>query len=157
MISLQNIFINKLKDDNRVPIILMESNTTIALLLPNLDFWIQVTVLYIIQSVFGLILSAMIYKLIIQNRISLFYNKDSKNNSVRFIIGYGVIIPIAIMLPYNIIDYFNIENKTIQFSLMCLPNAIVFRCLEAMVRNNFHDFEFVCSNILQSITAHLPL
>ena len=150
MESIQNIFVNKVKNDDRNPIIIFKSSKTLALHPPNTEFWLQVVTLYIIQSIFGLLLATMIYKFIIQKRISFCNQNDKKNNKnvsplshlglKELFIGYGIIIPIAIMFPYRIIDYFDIKNRTLRFSLVCLPNAIVFRCLEAMVSVLFNPY-----------------
>ena len=144
MSLLQKVFNNKLKHGNRSPIHLIKYKTNeLHLVLPQLDFWIQHVVLHIIQTILCIILSLLIYKFIIQSRNASIKSKNHNDKNLtrskKFLIGYGIIIPIAIMLPFLIIDHLGIENKTLRFSLLSLPNTIVFRCLEAMVSWFFAD------------------
>ena len=66
--------------------------------------------------------AAIIYKLIIPNRTW---------SSAR-LLGFGFIMPSALMLPHFIIDFFGLVNKTLRMGYVVLPFNVFFRTIEAM-------------------------
>ena len=72
----------------------------------------------IVQCIFAVI----IYLGIIQNRGKQF----------TYLLGYGVIIPLACYFPFPILDLLNLQNRVFRLSLLSVPVTVAFRCMEAM-------------------------
>jgi len=49
-----------------------------------------------------------------------------------YLLGYGFIIPVAVCLPLQIIDYFDIRGVGFRLGLVSLPMTVTLRCLETM-------------------------
>ena len=121
---LQNLFADKLVDDDRLPFWTFEmpNGQVFGVLAPKLQFWIDLVLLLVIQTIFMCSFAAMIYRFIVPHRSSV----------GAFMLGYGVIIPLAMLLPYEILEYFHIANRTLKMSVCTVANVVVFRCIEAM-------------------------
>jgi hypothetical protein len=72
----------------------------------------------IVQCIFAVI----IYLGIIQNR----------GKQLTYLLGYGVIIPLACYFPFPIIDLLDLQSPFVRLSLAIVTTIVVFRCIEAM-------------------------
>lgn len=76
----------------------------------------------LIQMLIQVVFAAAIYKFIIKNRASL----------EAYLFGFGVIIPLALFIPFFLLEEFNIQNKSVKLGFTTLPTIVFFRTLEAM-------------------------
>jgi hypothetical protein len=74
-------------------------------------------------SQFGQVACAVIvHKFIIPNR-----------GTIRaYLLGWGVIIPLVLWLPFEMLEALDIRNHTLRMCVTALPTVVVFRTIEAM-------------------------
>jgi hypothetical protein len=75
--------------------------------------------------------AAIIHKFIIQRR----------GTTAAYLIGYGVVIPTVLQIPYTVLDLFDLQNKTLKMSMVTLPTIVFFRVFEAMYGTSPHTVE----------------
>ena len=80
----------------------------------------------LIQSVFVAITSGVIYWTMIKPS----EQQKSSNKIQNFLVGYGFVIPLCLIYPRFIIQFFGIRNKVIRFAFTAVPIASLFRCAE---------------------------
>jgi hypothetical protein len=51
-----------------------------------------------------------------------------------FLMGFGIIIPLALYTPFYLLEELNLQNKAVRLCLATLPTVVCFRCLEAMFK-----------------------
>mmetsp|Transcript_15356 Transcript_15356/g.21889 ORF Transcript_15356/g.21889 Transcript_15356/m.21889 type:complete len:325 (-) Transcript_15356:484-1458(-) len=102
--------------------------TTYLVFPPKLAFWNQLLFVSLIQSVFVAITSGVIYWTMIKPS----EQQKSSNKIQNFLVGYGFVIPLCLIYPRFIIQFFGIRNKVIRFAFTAVPIASLFRCAEAM-------------------------
>jgi hypothetical protein len=67
-------------------------------------------------------------------------------SSQRYLFGYGLVIPVSIWLPFQIIESFDIRGVGFRLGLVSLPMTVTLRCLESMYgfvgsgRNSLWDY-----------------
>ena len=49
-----------------------------------------------------------------------------------YFLGYAILIPSVLPIPYTLIDYLGVTNRVLRMSLTTLPCNVTFRCIEAM-------------------------
>lgn len=95
----------------------------IALALPYASFWIESFLFLILQACINVLVATALYTLVFRNA----------GTSQAYIIGYGLICPVVLYLPFTIVPFFDIQNVAL---LLCLcggmPAVLFFRCLETM-------------------------
>merc|ERR1719162_1219 len=64
----------------------------------------------------------LIYNLIVRRR----------GTASSFLVGYGLIIPIVMTLPFYILEFFDIQNIALRTVLVQVPICVGFRTIEAM-------------------------
>jgi hypothetical protein len=69
---------------------------------------------------------SMYYGIVIQN------TKASAGSSQGYLVGYGLVIPLALWLPFQAIDWLDIRNVGFRLGCGSLPMTVTLRCLEAM-------------------------
>lgn len=123
MEAMKSVFSNRLIIDERVPIATLELfGRHFGILAPNPAFWTYLYVLFILQAIAIICFAAIIYKFIVQQRGSF----------TSYLVGYGILIPLALQLPFWALDMLELDNQMIKMSILSLPVATLFRCLEAM-------------------------
>ena len=55
-----------------------------------------------------------------------------------FLVGFGVVIPLALYTPFFLLEELHLENKAVKLSLATLPTVVVFRTLGAMFKTPSH-------------------
>lgn len=84
------------------------------------------------------IYASIIHSLIIKNRGAQW----------TYLLGYGILIPSVLQIPYPLIDYLGVTNRVLRMSLTVLPSNVTFRCIEAM-----HGTSPIC--VENSLTNYL--
>mmetsp|Transcript_10710 Transcript_10710/g.23235 ORF Transcript_10710/g.23235 Transcript_10710/m.23235 type:complete len:755 (-) Transcript_10710:141-2405(-) len=129
-----------LDHDRKNPVMLFEFHQklqqiglegTYSLLLPRLMFWVQITVLILIQSFVSTILGIAIYHGIVQRRGSTFAR----------ILCWGFILPFAVTFPMYLIRAFEVRNRAVVITTAATPTLVTFRCLEALHGFSPHSVE----------------
>jgi len=109
---------------------------TYGLLMPSLDYWVQLTFLLVAQSSISVLFAVIIYKFIIPNR----------GSTQAYLLGLGVLLPVTVILPYEAIKFLNLRNRVLMFSLTCQPSLMSFRILEALFGTSPHGVELSLGN-----------
>jgi hypothetical protein len=92
-------------------------------------------------------MAVVIYLGIVQRRLSVKEEKVQTNGAMNgtdilsrqyslplesYLLGWGVIIPLAVAFPYPMLRFLQIHNKVIKMSLATTTFIVAFRCIEAM-------------------------
>ena len=88
-----------------------------------------------LQSIFAII----VYQLIVKKR----------HSASTYLLGYGVIIPLALNIPYYLLELLDIQNKTVRLSLSTFPTVVCFRTIEAMHNTSPSIVETTLNTYLQ--------
>lgn len=78
-------------------------------------------------------LSCIIYRFMILPRKQMHTLKGKRSDDsgmTTFLIGFGVIMPICVVLPFYYMRYFVIRSKIIKFLAACSQLTLFFRCSE---------------------------
>lgn len=137
--AVKDLFANKLMEDDREPFLTLEIpgwEGQFAVLPPQFQFWNQLLLLLIIQTICTCTFSVIIYKFIVKQRGSM----------TSFLIGYGFICPVVMLMPYELLEFLDLQNRTLKMSLATLPSIVVFRCVEAMHGTSPSEVEFSLQN-----------
>jgi len=126
-----------LNHDRENPLLTFELfDRTFQLYSPRLLFWIQISVLLMIQSVVAVLLAITIYYGIIKRRRTI----------SSYLLCWGCIIPFSLTFPVYLIQFFNIRNRAILVSTAATPTLITFRSIEALCGFSPHSVEDSLSN-----------
>jgi len=100
-------------------------------------FWVQLVALILLESTLNVALAYVIYHFIIvpqQQRQQ--QEKDAAASfaltSSPYVIGYGLICPFLMYVPFAICDALRIQNMVIMMVTAAAPSVLFFRTLEAM-------------------------
>ena len=122
---LQGIFSEDAIVDDRSPWFTVELHLVdgpLAVYAPKSQGWKQLAAFVVIQSVVQMIFGAIIYTLIVKQR----------GTTQAYLVGWGVILPIALYLPFYFLELFDIRNKVVTLSSTTVMTVIFFRSIEAM-------------------------
>lgn len=86
------------------------------------SFWNQLTLLILLQTVVNLACAVLVYRFIVPRPCT----------ASAFLIGYGLICPILIALPFYTVDALDLRNATLMLATGAGPSMLFFRTLEAM-------------------------
>jgi hypothetical protein len=135
-------FSSKFVEDNdlRVPIILQFNDWTIHILLPSVAFMLQVIWIVFLQMVLGCILSTILYFAVIVPITEEQSVKERSDHSAAtqtgtkqaFLVGFGVVIPLTLLIPYIAINEFDIRNLGFRLAWVSLPMTMILRTFEAI-------------------------
>ena len=119
----------KLDEDDREPVVIVWAGTFLGLYFPSVAFWLQVLASVALQSILSALVSIVTYTQVIQKPDSSFS---------RYVLGYGVLIPLWIIVPRWQLHLFGVENMVINFCLSgIIPTLNIFHTMEgAFVRVN---------------------
>jgi hypothetical protein len=111
----------KLTADDREPVfVVWAPGTFLGLYIPSVAFWLQVFISVSLQSILSALISIVTYTQIIQ-----------KPGSSRYLLGYGVLIPLWIIVPRWQLHLFGVENMVINFCLSgIIPTLNIFHTME---------------------------
>lgn len=80
------------------------------------------------QMLVGCLLAAIIYFGILRCQGA----EPCTGSTQGFLIGYGIVIPLSLWLPFIMVDWLDIRNVGIRLGFCSLPMTVTLRCLEAM-------------------------
>jgi hypothetical protein len=75
----------------------------------------------------GCLLAAIMYFGIVRQGA-----KPCAGSTQGFLIGYGIVIPLSLWLPFHMVDWLDIRNVGFRLGFCSLPMTVTLRCLEAM-------------------------
>ena len=125
---------DKLDSDDRQPLFSLDvaswlggpadsSVLTFGVLVPKPAFWLHVLALVLLEVGVVCIVAIINYKLIIRWR----------GTASAYLVGFAVVFPICLSLPYVIITTFGIRNMVIKFALATImPVLTIFHTMETM-------------------------
>jgi Membrane bound O-acyl transferase family len=58
-----------------------------------------------------------------------------------YILGWGIIIPLAVYVPYCILNAFDVQNRSVRMSTGSSAIIVAYRCVEAMYHTSPHTVE----------------
>ena len=112
-------------------------NVKLGLVMTSIEFWIAILVVLFIGSLFNIIMAVLSYNFIVlpkkrQHELQhKKYDKGSHRGTITpYIFGFGVIMPLAIMYPYQCIRYFGVKNTLMKFFFGVQSITTFFRCSE---------------------------
>lgn len=85
-------------------------------------FWGQLTLLILLQTIVNLACAALIYQVILPR----------PGTTTAFLIGYGLICPILLVLPFYCVNELDLRNGTLMMASAAGPALLFFRTFEAM-------------------------
>ena len=125
---INTFFEEKYVIDSRSPIFsinIVGDDRQLDFFVPEWIFFFQVALLVLLQMVTGCILGAVMYFGIVTRQETSFIQ-------TRYMIGYGVVIPLSLWIPFIICDWLDIRSVALRMSLVSLPMTISLRCLATM-------------------------
>jgi hypothetical protein len=120
-----SLFTNKLDKDTSTPFYTFSVpgiDGSFGILGSPLPFWVQLATFLLTQSAVRVLLACIVYKYIIQKR----------GTTTAFLVGYGFVLPLVVILPFVLIPLLDIRNMVLQISIASTPIFVFFNCLEAM-------------------------
>jgi len=148
---IKSIYANKLTDDDRDPFMSFQLPSSLGHFLPGettkfhvlgpdvTRFYSAVFAMFTIQTIVAVILATIMYQFIILPRKKYQQLAASKNkeniqytSSLPFIIGYGIIIPIAVLEPLYLKEILQIENLALRMASLSLTLPVSLRTVEAI-------------------------
>jgi hypothetical protein len=147
-----NYFANKFVDDDRKPVLSFDFIDYHAnIFAPSGSFYLQVALvreqyyfllylfrkeilthlffmqIIVFQVLISCILGSIIYFGIIRNQ-----KPKQMTSTGGFFLGYGLVIPLAIWIPFAVLNIFDIRSKAFRFCFITMPMTLPLSCLEAM-------------------------
>ncbi|KAL7559191.1 hypothetical protein ACA910_013198 [Epithemia clementina (nom. ined.)] len=122
---LRNLFADKLIEDDREPLWIFSIpglDGDYALYAPRSQLWNQLIFVILMQLFFQTIFAVIVYLTIIKRR----------GTTTSYLIGYGLVIPLAMYIPFEMLEFFKVYNCTIKLAFATLPTIVCFRTIEAM-------------------------
>jgi len=116
----------KLDLDDRQPIAVLSvpyDDREFALYAPSIIFWVETLGAIAMIGIVGGLISLVSYKYIVQKQ----------GSNLAFLMGYGVIIPLWVSLPYFLVEILDLRNKVMKFAVCAvIPTLGIFKSTEAM-------------------------
>lgn len=128
MDSLRRLFEDQLINDVRIPSFSIHvASFQVDFLAPNPLFFGHIITILSLQMFVACFLSAIMYYGIV-----LGSSKEGVKSISGYLIGYGLVIPTSLLLPFWLIDILDLRNVGYRMGLVCLPMTVTLRCLESM-------------------------
>mmetsp|Transcript_22298 Transcript_22298/g.51072 ORF Transcript_22298/g.51072 Transcript_22298/m.51072 type:complete len:422 (-) Transcript_22298:190-1455(-) len=134
---LENVFANKLMDDNRVnnPLFTFGvpdvfGGKICSFLAPDFAFYYQLVVVVIIQSTFNAMLGYFVYKIMVEPS-----KEHGKSNSLMVtthLFAFGAAIPLVVMEPIYLMQYLGVTSPAIGTVFLATPIVNSLRIAEAL-------------------------
>ncbi|KAL3783746.1 hypothetical protein HJC23_004865 [Cyclotella cryptica] len=133
------LFSARLESDERTPFLTVSvpplllggrydgHDVEMGLILPSVEFWVALVMILFIGCAFNLVLSIISYYYIVlpRKRQRMLCNgkrqtqtnnkRTSEDSMTPYLVGFGIVMPIAILSPYYCIQYFGVRNKVLKF------------------------------------------
>jgi hypothetical protein len=92
----------------------------------NVYFHVQIILIVLLQIAVANVLAVVTwYGVVLPKR------RDG-NNHLAWLVGFGIVIPCALFLPFFIINKLDIRSTPLRFGLLLLPMIIPLKCLDAL-------------------------
>lgn len=102
--------------------------------------------LLISQMILCGLIAIVVYSCIVNKQPS---TKTSFSEVSSYIIGFGIVIPVALYVPFIFLTALDIQSKTLSMALICLPILVTLRCLEGKQVCFGEEFFFSTSPFLR--------
>ena len=57
---------------------------------------------------------------------------ERRGTTLSYVIGYGVLMPTVLCIPYYLLEIFDVRNKSLKLAMGQVATLVFFRCIEAM-------------------------
>lgn len=85
------------------------------------------------QMILCALFAIVVYKFIVSKQ----KGSDETTDLSSYLVGFGVVIPAALYVPFCFLTALDIQSKTLSMALICLPILVTFRCLEGELSSVF--------------------
>lgn len=94
----------------------------LVVILGPLSFWIQMGMMLAVQAAVSSLCAVIVYEFIVKRR----------GSTSSYLVGFGFVIPVGIMVPFWFITSFGIMNIAVMIGASALTVIVPFNCIEAM-------------------------
>jgi hypothetical protein len=124
MVLATTIFAEKLETDPRDPLLFFSIPFVGSFGFMGIvsQFWMQMVALGVMHMFIGLIAAFLAYECIL----------GKKRSAMAILVGYGVICPLVLYVPYRLIEEFDLRNPVFKLAAVASPALLIFRCFETM-------------------------
>mmetsp|Transcript_249 Transcript_249/g.742 ORF Transcript_249/g.742 Transcript_249/m.742 type:complete len:438 (-) Transcript_249:168-1481(-) len=140
-------FSDRLDTDDREPVYgpfsIPGLEGSFALYQPKGELWKQLVLVQLLQTGFQVLFALAIYTFIVKPR-QLQQEEQSKkdddkskatttsSSTIPLLIGYGIVMPLALYIPFAMMEYLMVVNASVRLAFGTLPAVVCFRTIEAM-------------------------
>lgn len=138
METMKRCFEDKMVVDDRAPVYTFTTGggtSKWAVLAPNFALWQQLAILLHVQIAFQCICAVINYVLIVKQR------HKNNNNAVGYVIGWGIMVPIAVLFPFWLLEWCELRNLVLKMATGTSAYVVGFRTIEAMYGTSPHSVE----------------
>jgi len=100
----------------------------------------------LIQVFFQCLFAMVVYRFVVKYR----------GTASSYLVGYGLVIPTCLWLPYRLVDLLDVRNKAIKFGFGTLGTVVTFRTIEA-VHGTSADRDIVESSLSNYVAYYSSL
>ena len=124
--TVQRFFTDKLVVDERIPLRICDlMGYRVGILPPRVAFHVQILALIVAQiAVSNLLAEVTWYGVVLPRK------RNRRETAV--LVGLGIVIPVALGLPFYFINLVDLRSTTLRFGCILLPLVVPFKCLEAL-------------------------
>lgn len=125
MSFVSQLFNDKLTQDDRVPFMYFNIpflDDTYGTVAPRLTFQTQLIFLITLQRFISAALAVIVFNFIVKKQ----------GTATAFLTGFGIVIPLALIFPFWVLDWLDLRSLPLRLSILTLPLSLTFRCSEAM-------------------------
>jgi hypothetical protein len=87
---------------------------------PILSFWVQLGMYISVASTINAFCAAIVWFGVVKQRRS----------TTSYLLTYGVVAPLMLVLPYYLVSFFEVQNVVLSVPFIVLPPLNILRCLE---------------------------
>ena len=127
--KLTDAFSDNLTVEDRVPVLIFDLPSFLGgpsrrygVLPPKLSYWVQLVLLVSTQILMSAAFGTIVYKFIVAK----------KGAATSYLVGFCVILPLALIVPFAFIEALDLQSKTLRMTMIAMPILVSFRCMEAM-------------------------
>jgi hypothetical protein len=121
-----SVFADKLESDSRLPFFIFSLPLFVGkefgIVGVVFQFWFQMFCLSFLHMLINMLTAYLAYKFILKK----------KQSATALLVGFGIIIPLLVYLPFRMIEVFDLRNPVLKLSAVSGPALHIFRCLETL-------------------------
>ena len=122
------------------------SDGSIVVLLGPLSFWLQLLMMLSMQASVSAFFAVVVYELIVKQR----------GSTSSYMVGFGFVIPAAIVIPFYFIKYFGVMNISTMVGAAAITVVVPFNCIEAMFDTSLTGIESSLQRYIGYYCSILP-